>query len=130
MTNETKREDSPRAGRGLSAAPSGHQEKQAMHTPGPWAVGWRALEVTAADGQMKICDVRGWGYLTGKGSLSLDYDRAVAIQTANASLIAAAPDMLEALEKALPWLTICDDRRSDAALRMCEAAIAKARTHD
>lgn len=70
------------------------------HTAGPWSVGFRAYDVTAADGYMKVCDVRGWGYLTGKGSLGLDAGTATAIQEANARLIAAAPDLLEALKVA------------------------------
>lgn len=42
---------------------------------------------------MHIADVRGWGHLTGQGACALKQDAAVVIQTANADLIAAAPDL-------------------------------------
>jgi hypothetical protein len=66
-------------------------------TPGPWAVGYRTSDVTACDGRMKVCDIRGWGYLTGKGALGLSDEEATAIQTANARLIASAPSLYAAL---------------------------------
>ena len=76
------------------------------HTPGPWKVGYRALDIwapSAKRGEAKIFDVRGWGYLTGKGdgALGLSEDQAIAIQTANANLAAAAPDLLAAYKAAL-----------------------------
>lgn len=77
------------------------------HTPGPWKPGYRNINVTAVNakigGEVPVCDIRGWGYLTGKGhgALGLPHDEAVAIQEANARLIAAAPDFLEAAEMAL-----------------------------
>jgi hypothetical protein len=71
---------------------------------GPWKVEHEALEVLAphpkgayVGGFTKVCDIRSWGFLTGKGALALPHDEAVAIQTANARLIAAAPEMLAAL---------------------------------
>lgn len=64
-------------------------------TKGPWKVGYESFTVDA--GSMRICDIRGWGHLTGKGSLGLPFDQAKAIQEANARLIAAAPDMFEML---------------------------------
>lgn len=52
-------------------------------------------------GQMHVADVRGWGHLTGQGGgCAFDEDKAIAIQTANANLIAAAPDLLDALHVA------------------------------
>jgi len=76
------------------------------HTPGPWKVGYRALDIWAPSekgGEAKIFDVRGWGYLTGKGdgALGLTEDQAIAIQTANANIAAAAPDLLAAYKAAL-----------------------------
>lgn len=74
--------------------------------PGPWKVGYRGLDVVAPSlrgGEAKVCDIRGWGYLTGKGhgALGLSEDEATAIQTANARLIAASPDLLSALKDLL-----------------------------
>ena len=51
------------------------------HTPGPWHVA--GVSVTSADG-LHVCDVNGYG--------ATDETK-----RANAALIAAAPDMLEAL---------------------------------
>lgn len=69
----------------------------------PWSVGPYARDVWGDDekrGAHKICDISGWGYLTGKGlgALGLSHDEAIAIQTVRANVIAAAPDMLAALE--------------------------------
>ncbi len=71
--------------------------------PGPWKVGYRGTAVFATGakgGDQKVCDIRGWGYLTGNGAgaLGLPAAEAVEIQLANARLIAAAPLMLQALE--------------------------------
>lgn len=64
-------------------------------TPGPWSVGYNAYQVIADNGNMNVCDIRGWGYLTGKGSLGLSDDKAKEIQEANAHLIASAPLLYE-----------------------------------
>ena len=60
-------------------------ELEIKHTPTPWAVDSYAMYIHADNQQMKICDIRGWGYLTGRKNLS-DED-AIAIQAANAKLI-------------------------------------------
>lgn len=83
------------------------------HTPGPWKVGYRALDIWAPSekgGEAKIFDVRGWGYLTGKGdgALGLSEDQAIAIQTANANIAAAAPDLLAAYKAALARVKILE----------------------
>ncbi len=105
------------------------------HTPGSWKVGYRALDIwapSAKRGEAKIFDVRGWGYLTGKGdgSLGLSEDQAIAIQTANANLAAAAPDLLAAYKAALARAEEAERQRDEAftagAEAMREAAASKA----
>lgn len=74
------------------------------HTPGPWRVGYRAMDIVCDNmkigGDAKLFDVRGWGYLTGTGhgALSLDADTAYAVQQANAALASAAPELLEVVQ--------------------------------
>ena len=76
------------------------KEGKTAHTPGPWEVQGDADRVVAHDhiGAFPICDIRGWGHLTCKGALGRDPCDALDIQRANAALIAAAPDLLKALE--------------------------------
>lgn len=80
------------------------------HTPGPWRVGPYAMHVFADNakigGDAMVCEIRGWGYLTGNGhgALGLSAEQAQAIQTANTNLIASAPDLLEALKRAVAIL--------------------------
>jgi hypothetical protein len=48
---------------------------------------------------MHVAEVRGWGHLTGRGGgCAFPEDKAIAIQAANARLIAAAPDLLRELK--------------------------------
>ena len=99
----------------------------AGHTPGPWQVANFALSIQAVGdpyghGPMRIADVRGWGHLTGQGACRFDEAKATAIQTANARLIAAAPDLLAAAKEA----TIsrgCNDPDCCEAARTHEAAL-------
>ena len=73
------------------------------YTPGPWRLGHRGMSVDAENakigGAAKLFDVRGWGYLTGRGhgGLALSDDEARAIQIANGTLAALAPEMADAL---------------------------------
>lgn len=80
----------------LDAAPS--------FTPAPWQAEMHGQNVLACDQQMMICNVRGWGYLTGTGGLNLPEAEAVKIQDANVRLIAAAPSLYEAVRVALSLL--------------------------
>lgn len=108
------------------------------HTQGPWSVGYLGSDIVCPNekigGHTKLFDVRGWGYLTGKGhgALGLGPDEAAAIQKANAHLAAAAPDLLDAVYAALPFV---EDALKDPAykagavashLKQMHAAIAKA----
>lgn len=64
------------------------------HTPGPWRA--QDCYVFAENDQMMVCEMRGWGRLTGTGGgFALSEGEALAIQDANARLIAAAPDLRE-----------------------------------
>ncbi len=77
-------------------------------------------------GNMMVCQIRGWGHLTGVGALNLPEDEAIAIQEANGKLIAAAPDLLAVLKEAIAESgcdgDLCMHRWHDTA----RTAIAKA----
>lgn len=105
----------------------------ATHTPGPWTADANGHQVRTTDhkGNFPICDIRGWGHLTGKGvgALGLDPADAVEIQRANARLIAAAPAMLVALETAHSLLCAVPsaDLRSDFAKTSIRTAVRETR---
>ena len=85
------------------------------HSPGPWVTRDPFLKVEGPSemgGEFCVCDIRGWGYLTGKGhgALGLSEKEALAIQKANAELIASAPDM----EKEIAQLRATVALQSDA----------------
>ena len=99
------------------------------HTPGPWHVEWvpwgkeRDLKVVAKDGGVLLTMNR-TGYLLSE-----------AVMESNAQLLAAAPDLLAALEaitRRVPILSSTEDYRAgqEHALEGCRevvlAAIAKA----
>lgn len=84
-------------------------------TPPPWKYDLNGQIIYAEDpygkGYMHIADVRGWGFLTGKGSgaLGLSPDDGSKIQDANGELIASAPALkarVEELEEACKRLLV------------------------
>lgn len=81
------------------------------HTPGPWVIGKQDHDVVMVDttSGTAICDVYG------------DSDD----RPANARLIAAAPDLLEALEAAHGYLVMMGTDHADNIRGVCRAAIAK-----
>lgn len=87
------------------------------HTPGPWfAKEWISKDEYGSE------HCRGWqithdGYLLPMGDMEGDYDEA----TANAHLIAAAPDLLDALEDCCKALSV-----KSPEYKAAQAAIAKA----
>jgi len=95
------------------------------HTPGPWRPVGDAMKVFA--GNMTICDIRGWGHLTGVGGLGLSDEDARDVQHANTRLIVAAPDLLATLKAV--WLLLPSVANHDVEQRLrelIEAAIEKA----
>ncbi len=106
----------------------------ASHTPGPWMVDGFLTTIIWTEGHpykngpMRIADVRGWGHLTGAGACRFPEEKAVAIQEANARLIAAAPELLTALQAVIA--SGCPNAKEHpimkAAWERGEAAIAKA----
>lgn len=74
------------------------------HTLGPWRVDpycstrIETAEPDATGNRMHIADVRGWGHLTGHGGRRMSIEGADAVQRAHARLIAAAPQLLDALK--------------------------------
>lgn len=85
---------------------------ETKHTPGPWHVyKGHGLYVDSSSAG-SVCKVA--------------EKRASEQQVANAHLIAAAPDMLEALIIALPWLSE-NEVPSLVAKKIAEAAIRKAK---
>ena len=105
------------------------------HTPGPWKVDedgfvWGCCPGPAfmKTAHFLVAEVRGWGYLQYRA----DGEQ---VQAANARLIAAAPEMYEALEELRDkvWRIIDLHRDSEAraeanmALERANAALAKVR---
>jgi hypothetical protein len=84
------------------------------HTPGPWAVADVGEVVVCATGRT-LCDVYS---SPATGDEQADAD---------ANLIAAAPDLLEALEAAHWWLVFFGTDHLEPVRARCRAAIAKAR---
>jgi hypothetical protein len=89
--------------------------------PRPWVADeYGYINADGGKGMM-VAMVRGWGHLTGTGALNLPPKEAAAIQDAYGRILAAAPDLLDALIK----VVAVADRRTvefDAA----RAAITKA----
>lgn len=105
------------------------------HTPGPWMVPHLAdekstcncrgvVEETYAGGIATICVSNGIKMLADGGNDCPPLEEA----QANARLIAAAPDMLEALEKAEGWLK--GWASAEHELQIIQTAIAKAKGLD
>lgn len=102
--------------------------KNTRFTPGPWRTGDKFKAKVFAErpeGLMTVCDIRGWGFLTGVGGLHLPEKEAIAIQDANCHLIVAAPDLYAALTEMLQ----CYDVPREACVK-AHAALAKARGED
>jgi hypothetical protein len=94
---------------------------QAQHTPGPWATNGPALIVTNDAWHHEIAIVKNQNNNHSGSNVSPEESEA------NACLIAAAPELLEALELLMNsrWLSIDHDyNRTRAACDLREVAIA------
>ena len=103
------------------------------HTPGPWRIGeyvkpirYKQDDLHVLAGQMSIvCSMSAVNW-------SIDGEK----DKANARLIAAAPDLLEALKEALPYVlrayecAFPNERENEAIADEIRAAIAKAEGHN
>ena len=107
---------------------------EAKHTPGPWAVFPDSVSEAPEDhvavviwpnrgsDEDAVCEV--YGELTGP-----DYERPLAEQMANARLIAAAPDLLEAARQAFHLMNTSgqpEERPVSDVMAALAAAICKA----
>jgi hypothetical protein len=89
------------------------------HTPTPWRIDSHFNSIYADNvpkGPMRVADIRGWGYLTGKGdgALGLDYDAAFEIQKANAAFIVKSVNAMPDVEFLLDRLAEFDPGEDDA----------------
>lgn len=86
----------------------------AQHTPGPWAIDWNVsrIDVFSADAATLVATIR-------RSTLSAGIDD---VAKANARLLVAAPDLLEAL---VMVRDADDDCRADGLPTMPQAARAK-----
>ena len=93
----------------------------AQHTPGPWTIGKRAIDLSVSDRS----DYDVWALLpirNGMNEVAFVFEK----DTDNARLIAAAPDLLAALQRSLNWLSSYPGEGALMAWEQARAAIAKA----
>lgn len=104
----------------------------AMHTPGPWEVD-EFTDLTPADGPRRISltiahlwhDEEGT-HTDNVAEVVMDYHDP-AVPLANARLLAAAPDMEDALKQILAFVTGgCDQDDRIAVIECCKSALSKA----
>jgi hypothetical protein len=103
------------------------------YTKGPWEVingTWVSAKNPYGHDDMHIADVRGWGHLTGKGGgCSFSEKKAVEIVDANARLISAAPELLNACENVIRNIEAFSEREGHIPFGAADvvAAIKKAK---
>lgn len=74
------------------------------HTPGPWDCEWQEVRATGIQGNPVICFMQDW------------VDEFHEEREANARLIAAAPDLLEALNRINEWCCFATEEDISARL--------------
>lgn len=89
------------------------------HTPGPWKYG---IELSSRSGEWLISFDAGY---RGRGICIAETRPGTGHEEANARLIAAAPELLEALEEAVCALEVCG--KDYRATEIARTAIAKAK---
>lgn len=105
--------------------------EETKHTPGPWDI---ESDPCHFDTHSTVVGGRHFSYRPGKDSFVLPRELIVQVggqssveeQEANACLIAAAPDMLAALKAVASAADHGDSGHLDWALKLANAAIAKA----
>lgn len=87
---------------------------QAKHTPGPWCQDIHIRTLIAGGDGHNVADIEAKYHSVGEN-------------LANASLIAAAPELLEALELLVREFATHGDKAAQSAIKQARAAIAKAK---
>lgn len=99
------------------------------HTKGPWHTDGDGMIIWAGDkdnASNMVADIRGYGHMTAVEGLTPK--EAAERQIANGDLIAAAPDLLEALEMFVESYEKCLQlEKTDQALLKAKSAISKAK---
>lgn len=90
------------------------------HTPGPWAV---QLTDGVADMVHASAEHNNFGTIVDLDGSEFDYDMSLA----NARLIAAAPELLEALKRSLSWLSSYPGGGATKVYEQAREAIDKAK---
>lgn len=89
-----------------SIDPHNHTTMNTKHTPGPWTNTPMQDTIWANDGDTMVARIADLPWKeTPSGRRTSDCET----EYANARLIAAAPELLEALEATLPWLSLLGD---------------------
>lgn len=100
--------------------PASRTEDQQSHAPGPWTAGY--------DGSKHVIfDAVGWMVATIPGAYNQGL---VARHEADARLIVAAPDMANALRRALSWLSSYQGNGAKGAYMDAVNALKKAGCYD
>lgn len=94
----------------------------AEHFPTPWSVHTLTATIYATEvpkGPARVADMRGWGYLTGKGhgALALPEDEAIEIQRANAAHIVKCVNAFDEMQEVLADLWLNFSTTDDPVLR-------------
>jgi hypothetical protein len=100
---------------GSNAAPDKKKKMKTQHTPGPWSLADHSTVIVSATG-LPVCTVE-------SPDPNIKRDERFRIQEANARLIAAAPEMLDACKAAL---AACEIEFPGSTTGLLRAAIAKA----